>query len=607
VSTEDGQEFENLLEYLKSARGFDFTGYKRPSLVRRVTKRMQDVGIDGYTEYRELLEVQPDEFAQLFDTILINVTSFFRDRESWTFLAEGVLPGLIERSDGRPIRCWSAGCASGEEVYSLAMLLAEAMGLDTYRDRVKIYATDVDDDALTLARQASYAAPSFKDISPDLRERYFEHQGTRLVFRNDLRRTIIFGRHDLVRDPPISRLDLLVCRNTLMYLNHDAQARILRKLHFALNDRGVIFLGRAEMLLSYPDLFLPLDLKHRIFGKVPVPGLAVERRHAGDPQAGGHERGDDRLWRTMVESAPVAQLGVDADLKLVFANARARRLFGIAANDIGRPLKDLQVSYRPLELRSRIEQATGDGRPVSVAGVERELADGTNQVFDVLIIPFVEDGTASGIGIVFDDVTRHHKLQGDLERSNSDLATAYEELQSTNEELETTNEELHSTNEELETTNEELQATNEELETMNEELQSTNQELQALNDELEVRSRDLRHTNAFVTSVLTSLRITIVVLDASLNVETWTAQAEDMWGERTADTVGKAFLSLDMGLPVGELAEDLERCLKELLPTYRTVDATNRRGKPISCRVTCVPLSSEGILLGVVLLMEETP
>src|SRR5947208_564035 len=263
-------QFELLLAHLKEARGFDFTGYKRSSLGRRVNRRMSQVGVSGYGDYLDYLEVHPEEFTALFNTVLINVTSFFRDPDAWNYLGDEVLPQLLAAKEvNSPIRVWSAGCASGEEAYSLAMLFAEILGPDEFRDRVKVYATDVDEEQLAEARQATYPEESLSALSPERKERFFEHFAGRYVFRKDLRRTVIFGRNDLVQDSPISRVDLLLCRNTLMYFNAETQARILSRFHFALAGGGVLFLGKAEMLLSHSNLFLPIDLKRRIFRKVP--------------------------------------------------------------------------------------------------------------------------------------------------------------------------------------------------------------------------------------------------------------------------------------------------------------------------------------------------
>jgi two-component system CheB/CheR fusion protein len=482
------------------------------------------------------------------------------------------------------------------------------MGWEAFRERVKIYATDVDDEALAQARQASYSAKEVAMLGPERLERYFDLVKVRYVFRGDLRRSVIFGRNDLMQDSPISRLDLLVCRNTLMYFNAEAQARILARFHFALNGdgrgNGTLFLGRAEMLLTHGQLFLPLDPRHRVFAKVPAPRRP---RVAAAADNGGMNE-NPRLRDLALEESPVARIVVDANGTLVIGNARARVLFSITARDIGRPLRDLEISYRPAELRVLIEQAHAERRTVTMSSIERRFPDGEVQYLDVVVAPLFEDGQRPlGAAVSFIDVTRATRLQEELRRSHEQVQTANEELQSSNEELQTTNEELQSSNEELETTNEELQSTNEELETMNEELQSTNEELQTVNDELRTRSEELDHLNAFFSSVLGSLSAGAVVVNSNLDVVMWNHRAEDMWGLRADEVQGKGLLNLDIGLPVAELRTVIRPCLAGEVDRQEVVlDAINRRGRKIKCRVTCTPLiAGSKKREGVILMMEE--
>src|SRR4051812_764716 len=261
--------FEALLQFLKRSRGFDFTGYKRPSLERRFLRRLEAVGCKSFADYLDFLEVHPDEYAQLFDTLLINVTEFFRDPPAWEYLREVALPKVLaDKPIDEPIRVWSAGCATGQEAFTIAMVLAETLGFGPFCERVKIYATDVDEHALSVARQATYSAKEIESVPPELRDLYFERADDRYAFRKDMRRTLIFGRNNLVEDAPISRLDLLVCRNTLIYLNAETQARIMRHFNFALRPAGLLMLGKSEMMVSHRDHFAPMELKQRVFPRV---------------------------------------------------------------------------------------------------------------------------------------------------------------------------------------------------------------------------------------------------------------------------------------------------------------------------------------------------
>jgi two-component system CheB/CheR fusion protein len=588
--------FERLLEYVREARGFDFTGYKRPSLTRRINKRMQAVGVDDYGAYQELLEAQPDEFPQLFDTILINVTGFLRDADAWSYLAGEVIPQIVEeRPAESAIRVWSAGCASGEEVYSLAVLLCEAVGENRFRETVKIYGTDADEAALDQARRGRYGSRSVREaMTEEQIHVFFEPEdgrdGDGYVFRKDLRRSVIFGRHDLVRDPPISKVDLLVCRNTLMYFNAETQRRILSSFHFALNEGGFLFLGKSEALVTRTNLFVLQNSDHHVFAKR---GPRTQERAAPPTRAVPpimRVEGRVELLDAAFETSPVAQVAIDRDGRLVLANRHARWLFGLGIGDVGRAFKDLELSYRPVELRSRIDQVLVDRRPVTVADVEFELPGGGTDYLEVHILPLAGADTG-GVSLTFGQVGRYKVLRDELERSQRELETAYEELQSTVEELETTNEELQSTNEELETTNEELHSTNEELETMNEELQSTNEELETMNGELRQRTHELDDSNAFLESILTSLGSGVAVLDRQMAVRVWNRHAEDLWGLRREEVHGHHFLNLDIGLPVDQLRQAIRATAKgQSQQEYIVVQAVNRRGRTIDCAVTITPL-----------------
>jgi two-component system, chemotaxis family, CheB/CheR fusion protein len=602
-------DVEPLLEYLKQTRGFDFTGYKRTSLERRIRHRLDQIGIQGYNDYLDYLEVHPEEFPFLFNTILINVTSFFRDPQIWEYIGKELVPNMARtKADGEPFRVWCAACASGEEAYTAAIILAEAFGVDHYRECVKIYGTDVDEDALTTARHGIYQAKQLEPVPERLRERYFEQTNAKYVFRGDLRRTVIFGRNDLVQDAPISRVDLLICRNALIYFTAEAQTKILERLNFALRDEGILVVGKSEMLVKQNALFRPLDVKMRVFRK--LPRRVPRERYAFVVQGNGESLpGEDAggIRDAAIDAAPVPQIVVDAAGTLVFANHQARATFKLAAGDIGRPLQDLEISYRPAELRSTIEQAFDERRPVLLGRVEWTSAPGETRMFDILVTPVISQGQILGSSISFADVTGQRRLQDELDRSRRELEVAYEELQSTIEELESTNEELQSTNEELETTNEELQSTNEELETMNEELQSVNEELETTNDELRARGREVDQVNAFLETVLSRLGTAVIVLDGDQRVQIWNEQAEQMWGLRPSEAEGQHLMSLEIGLPVEQLKGPIRAALARDGNGHSVADigAVNRLGKSITCRVTTMPLRGGDSSTGVVLLMES--
>jgi two-component system CheB/CheR fusion protein len=476
---------------------------------------------------------------------------------------------------------------------------------------VKIYATDIDEDALAAARRATYTEPDLEPVPGPLREKYFERQGARFAFKPELRRSVIFGRHDLVQDAPISRIDLIACRNVLMYLNSETQSRVLARLHFGLAPDGYLFLGKAEMLLSHADLFLPMDLKQRIFRK--APGLGIRQRlavlaEAGDDSARTQLEVQDHVLEAALGSAPAAQIVVDAAGGLALANDAAQRLFALTPADIGRPLQDLEISYRPVELRSLIDQACQDGRPVRVEDVEKPVRNGDSRFLDVEVTPLRDAlGVHVGVSIAFLDRTEQSRLSQELERTREELEHANEELQSANEELETTNEELQSTNEELETTNEELQSGNEELETMNEELQSTNEELRTLNDQLQTRSQELSVNQAYLESILEGLRAAVVVVDRDFRILSWVEKMRELWGLNAKEVEGLSFFELDIGLPVEDLRPALASCLRgdAEVPEFE-LQAVNRRGATIRCAVICTPLRKDHVVTGVIVLIQRT-
>jgi two-component system CheB/CheR fusion protein len=315
-----------------------------------------------------------------------------------------------------------------------------------------------------------------------------------------------------------------------------------------------------------------------------------------------------RLRDAAFDASPIAQVVVDLNGILMLANERARSLFALSSRDLGRPLQDLEISYRPVELRSCIEQVYTDRRAVNLKDVEWTTTSGDTQYFDMQVTPLFDiNDSLLGVTISFSEVTRSKRLTEELEHSNQELEMAYEELQSTNEELETTNEELQSSNEELETTNEELQSTNEELETMNEELQSSNEELQTINEELRQRSNELNEVNAFLESILTSVRSGVVVVNRDLHILIWNNKAEDLWGLRADEVQGQHFLNLDIGLPVEQLRQPIRTCLGgDFEYSEVTLPATNRRGRAIQCKVTCTPLvGTAKEIRGVIMFMEQ--
>jgi two-component system CheB/CheR fusion protein len=332
---------------------------------------------------------------------------------------------------------------------------------------------------------------------------------------------------------------------------------------------------------------------------------------AGDDGAADELGRYVRMREAVFEASPLAQVVLDPESVVALVNQRAQALFDLRPDDVGRRFRDLELSYRPVELRSAVEQAQAERRVLTLEDVERPRPDDATQYLEISVIPLRENGDRPlGMCLTFRDVTRRHDLREELSRSNQELETAYEEVQSTNEELETTNEELQSTVEELQTTNEELQSSNEEMETMNEELRTTNETLQAKNDELRQRTEELNQVRLFLESILASVEVGVVVIDSDFQVLLWNEEAEDLWGLREEEVVGRSLLSLDIGLPVGELADPVRALLAGELDEDGqpdlVLDAVNRTGKAIEIQITnTLRAGPEGAIEGVVLVMDE--
>ena len=631
---EDDEELEGLLRFIRDERGFDFTGYKRASIGRRVRRRARELGFDALAEYRDVLEADVDEFSALFNAVLINLTGFFRDPAAWRFLEQEIVPEIIARHhDGQPIRLWSAGCATGEEPYTLAMVVANHLGIEETARRVKIYATDIDLEALAEARVAVYSDKSLHDVPAELRATYFEpdihHRGWAVT--PTLRRTVVFGRLDLTRDPPISRVDLVACRNTLMYLNAETQGFVIPRLQYALRHSGYLFLGRAEMVLrGGAGRFAPVSLRHRIFAALPTPLLA-----AGPAPSEGARRafevgrldlpslGPEPAAPLAAEPAEslVAELLVNPDGVLTGANDSARELFGIEPADMSRPLAGLRSAFEPLELALHVGRALVERVSHRVGVTRYETEGGELLELEVWVLPiFTEHDVIFGAAVTFADVGSTMQLRESFRHVHEELETAYEELQSTNEELVTSNEELQSSYEELETSNEELQSSNEELETTNEELRSSNEELETtylelrstsdaverLNDTLVEANQELRRFSSLHHQVMDHFPAAVIVLNAQLLVEEWNLGAADLWGLGEAVVVGEPFFGLDFGLPLGPIQEPVRACRSPgAAPTSRDVEATDPSGHAFTCRVHVIPIAGHEPETSAMLVMEK--
>jgi two-component system, chemotaxis family, CheB/CheR fusion protein len=548
-----------LLHELAQQRGFDFRGYKRTTLERRFRRRMFQLSLGTYGEYRDYIRKHPDENNKLLSTILINVTEFFRDPPAWEIIRHEILPSLLKSlKPGHSFRVWSAGCASGEEAYCVAMLLAEHFGSRLEEYDVKIYATDIDEDALTTGRRGEYPAEALRRVRPEWREKYFHGKGPSRVNR-EIRRLVIFGRSNLAHDAPISHVNLLICRNVLIYFDSELQRRILGQFHYALDPGGIMFLGKSESQLTNSSQFRRINARWRIFKRMTgddvsdTPMALAETRALRKPPASQDKEyleGMRLQNRNLLESLRVGVFVLGPDDSIIQNNSAALTLCGLTPADLsGKRLRDTDVFMRIPDLGAHLQASRISNE--SARFEERIKTASAERLLEIIIRPIVsERGQRNGTFVYVDDNTVREKLRMTVE----ELESTGTELQSANEELETTNEELQSTNEELETTNEELQSTNEELETTNEELQSLNEELETTNQELEERTKELDQVNDVYLQTLQEIRLPVMLANQERYIEFWNNGALRVFGFKSKPPV-------DLTIEQLPLSEELRKLL----------------------------------------------
>ena len=549
---------KDLVQELAEQRNVDFRGYKKNTLERRFRRRMFQLNVGSYAEYGGYIRKHPEEVNQLLTTILINVTEFFRDPPAWEILRHEILPALLKPlRPGHSFRVWSAGCASGEEPYSVAILLAEHFGARIQDYDIKIYGTDIDEDALNTARRGEYSPESLRRIRPEWRNKYF-HGKAMMRINREIRRLVIFGRSNLGQDAPISHVNLLICRNVLIYFDPDLQKQILGRLHYALEPWGVLFLGKSESQLTNSPQFQRLNARWRIFRRITNSAVLDERAEPQVEPTQDNEHvnqmsqeldGLRQQQHYLLESLRIGVIALAADDTILQNNAAALTLCGLPPVNLGgKRLLDSDVYIRVTELAAQLQATRINNETARFPSRVRSGAD--ERLLEVTIRPSFDDkGQRIGAIIYLEDQTVQEKLQTTVE----ELESTSEELQSANEELETTNEELQSTNEELETTNEELQSTNEELETTNEELQSLNEELETTNQELEERTKELDQVNGVYAQTLERIRLPVMLVNQERNIEFWNATALLLFGFKSRPPVN---LTIDQ-LPLSDQLKKL--------------------------------------------------
>jgi chemotaxis methyl-accepting protein methylase/PAS domain-containing protein len=561
---------EKIVILLRAQSGNDFTLYRRSTLHRRVERRMGIHQLARIGDYVRHLQENPQELDILFKELLIGVTHFFRDTPAWKELAKNTLPALLaDRADNTVLRAWVAACSTGEEAYSLAMTFVETVGqLKTGRISLQIYATDLDKDAIDKARQGFFPATITAEVSPARLARFFVKEETGYRVNKEIRSMVVFAPQNLIMDPPFTKLDFLSCRNLLIYLTPELQKKIFPLFHYSLNPRGVLFLGSAESIGHFSNLFTPLALKERIFQRneagpagehLNFPAVFAGREESSAPPSPAAAPGPSlqSLADQLLQSrfAPPAVL-VNDHGDILYISGRTGKYLEPAAGKANWNVLAMAREGLRYDLTAALQKIHRKKGVLTVRGVRIDASPSARCV-DILVQSLEEPRELSGLVlIVFTDATpaleaalpagksRRSPAQKELER---ELLRAREEVQAGREEMQTSQEELKSMNEELQSTNEELQSTNEELMTSKEEMQSLNEELQTVNAELQAKLDELSGANNDMKNLLNSTDIATVFLDNDLHVRRFTLQAK---------TIIK-FIASDVGRPITDLASDL--------------------------------------------------
>ena len=599
---------EKAIILLRAQTGHDFSLYKRNTLYRRIERRMGIHQISKMAAYVRYLQTNPQELDLLFKELLIGVTSFFRDPAAWDQLREHAIPSLLaSRAAGHALRAWVPGCSSGEEAYSLAMVFKEA--LEDVKPKgnlaLQIFATDLDRDAIDKARQGLFPLNISADVSPERLSRFFikEEHGYRV--RKEIREMVIFAPQNLIMDPPFTKLDILSCRNLLIYLVPEVQKKLMPLFHYSLNSGGILFLGSAETIGGFSGMFIPLNARAKLFQRsgtamandpIEFPSsftspatTRAEPLAAPKPLASLQSMADQLVLQRF--SPPSVLVNDKGDI--LYISGKTGKFLEPAAGKANWNIFAMAREGLRYELASAFQKALRQRGRGDTTVVLQGIKVGTNggqQWVDLTVQVLEEPEPLRGLVLIlFTDVSvrlPEPKSPGgsrkvatpsprlvELER---ELQHVREEVQTTREEMQTSQEELKSTNEELQSANEELQSTNEELTTSKEEMQSLNEELQTVNTELQARVDELSMANNDMRNLLNSTEIATVFLDNAMHVRRFTTEATKIIKLIPSD-VGRPITDLESGLHYPDLAHDSQEVLRTLVPMQKLVDARDGR------------------------------
>ncbi len=557
--------FKTILLLLRNHSGVDFSLYKSATIQRRITRRMVLSRKNALAEYAALLKGNSKELDTLYSDVLISVTSFFRNPEAFEVLKRTIFPKMLEKRNDQPFRVWTLGCSTGQEAYSIAMTFMEVAEKTPYPRQLQVFATDLNEALLDKARHGLYAKSLADDVSPERLRRFFVEEEGGYRINKALREMVVFARQNLISDPPFSRLDLVSCRNLLIYLEPSLQKRALPTFHYALKPKGYLFLGASESIAGYTDLFEPADKKHKIFVKKAAPThafhLPVARvrgvqsslgrrpsvhvaREQGEAAEGfraelSAQREADRI--SVNEYAPPGVL-VSADLQVLQFRGTTGAFLEPPSGKASFDVLKMAREGLMLPLRAALNKAKKENKTARSGNV-RLNQNGTTRTVTVQVIP-LKNMPERCFLILFEEVKAAQDVSaapsrkptgsrggqptarpaGKQEESSRaadlqrDLAETREYLQSVQEQHEAANEELQASNEEVQSANEELQSINEELETSKEELESTNEELTTVNDEMTNRNTELNRVNSDLFNLQTSTHLVIVLLNRDLTI-----------------------------------------------------------------------------------------
>jgi two-component system, chemotaxis family, CheB/CheR fusion protein len=606
----EGDNLDRVFLSLKKQMGVDFTTYKPSTLKRRIQRRMALHRMRDLAEYVRFLRGNKKENEALFDDLLINVTRFFRDQAVFRALQKRFLPAILKNKDRKSaLRVWVPGCATGEEVYSLAICILETLGKRAFQIPVQIFGTDLSESTIDHARAGIYSSAIEKDVSRARLRRFFIKRDSTYQIDQRVREMCTFARQNVTTDPPFSRLDLISCRNVLIYLGAELHKRCIPQFHHALNPDGFLILGPAESVGVYDQLFRLVDKKNKIYAKKIVanphevdfalyqgPQFPHHRMPALPNEVSGFTNqllgAADRIMLTAYAPAAVV---VDQDMQVYQFRGQTEPYLQHKPGPATLNLLQMVQPSLVADLRTTVRRANLTKKPTRK---ERALVktDGSAREVNIQVVPFKVPGAPgkSWLLVIFDETTRGKQLgktprafgrtasQRELAELRRELTASKEALQTIIEEQEATNEELKAANEEVESSNEELQSTNEELETAKEELQSTNEELTTLNEELSNRNLETMQMNSDLTNLLASIQLPIVMVDNTLTVRRATPAARDVFNVRDTD-IGRPLRELKPNIDI----PDLEKILRQVIETLaaRERNIRDKQGRAYSLRI----------------------